>query len=89
MYGADYVWILQESENKSWWNEYEYDYEKQQFDCSFKHLHEAVENVFIISSYNHIVGEEKSISGLVIKKSAFEVYSANQIFSLSADKYTF
>lgn len=59
MFGADYVWILQESENESWWNDYD------DHDCVRKHLHEAVENVFIVSSYNHIVGEEKSISGLV------------------------
>lgn len=60
MYGADYVWILQESEesNKSWW-----DVEKT--DCFAKHLHAAIENVIIVSSYNHIVGDEKSISGLV------------------------
>jgi hypothetical protein len=60
MFGADYVWILQESENESWWNGYD-----DQHDCAYKHLHEAIENVFIVSSYNHIVGEEKSTSGLV------------------------
>lgn len=59
MYGADYVWILQESENKSWW-----DIEEKN-DCSLKHLHAAIENVIIVSSFNHIVGDEKSISGLV------------------------
>lgn len=59
MYGADYVWILQESQNKSWWDV------EEQYDCSIKHLHAAVENVIIVSSLNHIVGDEKSISGLV------------------------
>jgi hypothetical protein len=58
MYG-DYVWILQESENETWWED------AGQFSCSSKQLHAAIENVIIISSYNHIVGEEKSISGLV------------------------
>ena len=61
MFGADYVWILQEYENESWWSDSDY----EQHDCTLNILHEAIENVFIVSSYNHIVGEEKSISGLV------------------------
>lgn len=59
MYGADYAWILQETiEHQRWW-------ESGSHDCSLKNLHAAVESVLIVSSYNNIVGEEKSISGLV------------------------
>lgn len=61
MYGADYVWILQNFHNESWWNMDE----DQQSDCSLKQLHSAIENVIMVSSYNHIVGDEQSISGLV------------------------
>jgi hypothetical protein len=60
MYGADYAWILQETfERTRWWESAE------STDCSLKHLHSAVEKVLIVSSYNNIVGEETSISGLV------------------------
>lgn len=60
MYGADYAWILQETfEHNKWWESAE------RSDCSLKNLHTAVENVLIVSSYNNIVGEEQSISGLV------------------------
>lgn len=63
MYGADYAWILQETfENNRWWESAE------SADCSLKNLHTAVENVLIVSSYNNIVGEETSISGLVCDK---------------------
>jgi len=59
MYGAEYAWILQESiENKQWWEGI------SGSDCS-GNLHKAVESVLIVSSFNNIVGEEKSISGLV------------------------
>jgi hypothetical protein len=61
MYGADYVWILQKSHYESWWNIKSSEY----VDCARKQLHEAVENVIILSSYNHIEGEQKSINGLV------------------------
>lgn len=61
MYGADYAWILQETfEKQMWWNNTE-----TASDCSTKHLHDAIENVVIISSFNNIVGEERSISGMV------------------------
>jgi gamma-aminobutyric acid type B receptor len=59
MFG-DYVWILPESENESYWN-----FEKS--NCTAKNLHDTVENVIFVSSFNHIVGHEKSISGLVSK----------------------
>lgn len=60
MYGADYAWILQETfEHHRWWESAE------NSDCSLKNLHKAVESVLIVSSYNNIVGKEKSISGLV------------------------
>jgi hypothetical protein len=63
MYGADYAWILQEtSEHQPWWERAE------NSECSLKSLHTAVESVLIVSSYNNIVGEEKSISGLVCDK---------------------
>lgn len=63
MYGADYAWILQETfEHNRWWENTEAS------DCSLKNLHTAVENVLIVSSYNNIVGEKKSISGLVCAK---------------------
>lgn len=63
MYGADYAWILQETfEHQRWWESAEFS------DCSLKNLHKAVESVLIVSSYNNIVGEEKSISGLVCDK---------------------
>lgn len=63
MYGADYAWILQETfENQRWWDRAE------NSECSLKSLHTAVESVLIVSSYNNIVGEEKSISGLVCDK---------------------
>jgi hypothetical protein len=63
MYGADYAWILQESfEQRQWWDNVD------NLECSQKHLHIAVENVLIVSSFNNIVGEEKSISGLVCKR---------------------
>lgn len=63
MYGADYAWILQETfENQRWWERAE------NSECSLKNLHTAVESVLIVSSYNNIVGEEKSISGLVCDK---------------------
>lgn len=63
MYGADYAWILQETfEHNRWWENAEAS------DCSMKNLHAAVENVLIVSSYNNIVGEKKSISGLVCSK---------------------
>lgn len=65
MYGADYAWILQETfENQRWWDRAE------NSECSLKSLHTAVESVLIVSSYNNIVGEEKSISGLVCDKKA-------------------
>lgn len=60
MFGADYVWILQESESESWW-----DVEKQdQEDCSSKNLYAAIENVIFVSSFNHMF-DDKSISGMV------------------------
>jgi hypothetical protein len=60
MYGADYAWILQESfEQHQWWDNV------NNLECSQKNLHTAVENVLIVSSFNNIVGQEKSISGLV------------------------
>lgn len=60
MYGADYAWILQESlEQHRWWEN------DENLECSLKHLHSAVENVLLVSSFNNIVGNEKSISGLV------------------------
>lgn len=63
MYGADYAWILQEtSEHQPWWERAE------NSECSLKNLHTAVESVLIVSSNNNIVGEEKSISGLVCDK---------------------
>jgi gamma-aminobutyric acid type B receptor len=63
MYGADYAWILQETfEHQQWWKRAE------NSECSLKNLHTAVESVLIVSSYNNIVGEEKSISGMVCDK---------------------
>lgn len=60
MYGADYAWILQETfEQQRWWES------AGTSDCSLKNLHTAVEKVLIVSAYNNIVGEERSISGLV------------------------
>lgn len=64
MYGADYAWILQETfEHNRWWENVE------PLECSLKNLHTAVESVLIVSSYNNIVGEEQSISGLVCNSS--------------------
>ena len=63
MYGADYAWILQETiEHHLWWES------ADGSECSLKNLHIAVESVLIVSSFNNIVGEEKSISGLVCDK---------------------
>ena len=63
MYGADYAWILKHNsetfEHNRWWEKGE------NSECLLKNLHTAVESVLIVSSYNNIVGEEKSISGLV------------------------
>lgn len=66
MYGADYAWILQESlEQHRWWEN------EEKLECSLKNLHSAVENVLLVSSFNNIVGGEKSISGLVNPKAVF------------------
>lgn len=66
MYGADYAWILQESlEQHRWWEN------EENLECSLKNLHSAVENVLLVSSFNNIVGGEKSISGLVNPKAVF------------------
>lgn len=60
MFGADYAWILQETfEHNRWWES------ADNAECSLKSLHTAVESVLIVSSFNNIVGEEQSISGLV------------------------
>ncbi|CRK94045.1 CLUMA_CG007569, isoform A [Clunio marinus] len=72
MYGADYAWILQETfEHKRWWREVE------NLECSQKSLHKAVESVLIVSSYNNIVGEEKSISGLTNSRFEKELSAMN------------
>lgn len=58
MYGADYAWILQEELGSAWWLE-------ENEDCAVKQLQAVVEHVIIVSSYNRIVGNEQSFSGLV------------------------
>lgn len=58
MYGADYAWILQEELGSSWWL-------KENDNCTVKQLQTVVEHVIIVSSYNHIVGNAQSFSGLV------------------------
>lgn len=85
MYGADYAWILQEtSEHQPWWERAE------NSECSLKSLHTAVESVLIVSSYNNIVGEEKSISGLVCDKSEKGLQKKNiKTFFSPTDKFAF
>ena len=58
MFGADYIWILQENLDCPWWLELT-------SDCSQKDLIEAVESVLVVKSFNKIVGSAASISGLV------------------------
>lgn len=58
MYGADYAWILHETFGTPWWR-------LRTAECSSAQVAEAAENVLFVSSYNRIVGEVRSISGLV------------------------
>lgn len=87
MYGADYAWILQETfEHNRWWES-----AAEQVDCSLKNLHTAVESVLIVSSYNNIVGEEQSISGLVCDKSKEKKIAQTRkpFLSYLPDKHSF
>lgn len=58
MYGADYVWILHEIAGTPWWHE-------GSPECDQKQLQEVAENVIVVSSYNSIVNDDISYSGLV------------------------
>lgn len=58
MYGADYVWILHEIAGTPWW------YESTP-ECDQKQLQVVAENVIVVSSYNSIVNDDISHSGLV------------------------
>lgn len=57
MFGADYIWILQENLGGPWW--------RNATECSQKDLIAAVESVLVVKSFNKIVGNDVSISGLV------------------------
>lgn len=65
MYGADYVWILHEIVGTPWWHEII----AHGYECSQKQLQEFAENLLVVSSYNSIVSNEISYSGLVCVKS--------------------
>lgn len=59
MYGADYVWILHEiAGTPPWWHQ-------RTHECSQKQLQEVSENLLVVSSYNSIVSDDISYSGLV------------------------
>ncbi|XP_055540393.1 gamma-aminobutyric acid type B receptor subunit 2 isoform X2 [Wyeomyia smithii] len=57
MFGADYAWILQDSQISFWWL-------VQSATCPLSNLLRAVENVLLVSSYNSIVGMGNALSGL-------------------------
>lgn len=61
MFGADYAWILHESMGAPWWH----DLTITGAHCSTAELQLAVENLIIVSSHNSIVGNNRSLSGLV------------------------
>lgn len=61
MFGADYAWILHESMGAPWWH----DLSGTGSYCSQSELQAAVENLIIVSSHNSIVGNNRSLSGLV------------------------
>lgn len=67
MYGAEYVWILQETQGEPWWL-------KPTLECSRKDLEKAAESLIIVGSHNSIVGSEISYSGLVYKKNFYSVH---------------
>lgn len=60
MYGSDYVWILHEIVGEPWWH-------KSTHECNKKQLQEVSENLLIVSSWNSIVSNDISYSGLVSK----------------------
>lgn len=76
MYGADYVWILHEIIGLPWWHRNINDCE-----CNRKQLQEVAENLLMVSSYNSILSDEISHSGLVCANSFF--------FSLSLNFFSF
>ncbi|XP_053692625.1 gamma-aminobutyric acid type B receptor subunit 2 [Sabethes cyaneus] len=57
MFGADYAWILQDSQISLWWL-------MHSATCPLSNLLRAVENVLLVSSYNSIVGMGNALSGL-------------------------
>lgn len=67
MYGAEYVWILQETHGEPWWL-------NPTVDCSRKDLEKAAESLIIVGSHNSIVGSEISYSGLVCDKNYVFLY---------------
>lgn len=69
MYGAEYVWILQETHGEPWWL-------NPTVECSRKDLEKAAESLIIVGSHNSIVGSEISYSGLVYIKNKM-IYTVN------------
>lgn len=59
MFGSEYVWILQEANKYKWWL-------KEIDGCTLEQFLKVVEGVIIVSSYNAIVGNSFSDSGMVI-----------------------
>lgn len=58
MFGSEYVWILQEANKYAWW--------LREIDgCTTEQFLKVVEGIIIVSSYNAIVGNSFSDSGMV------------------------
>ncbi|XP_058454034.1 gamma-aminobutyric acid type B receptor subunit 2 [Malaya genurostris] len=58
MFGADYAWILQDTEVISYW------WLMQDVSCPLSSMLKVVQNVVLVSSYNGIVGTGTALSGL-------------------------
>lgn len=81
MFGADYAWILHESMGAPWWH----DLSGSGSYCSQTELQAAVENLIIVSSHNSIVGNNKSLSGLVSKN--HEIYTNLNILQKQTNRF--